>query len=160
MPDATLTIGELARQAGLASSAIRYYEKVGLLPEPEREHGQRRYTRDDLRRLNVIDVAKRAGFTLDDARVLLATDGAGNPAHAQLRELAQRKLPEVEALIAQAQAMREWLTTATGCGCDTLDVCALFAERPADGLKEPRPGPSALRMTHVAAAPPGARSAP
>jgi MerR family redox-sensitive transcriptional activator SoxR len=127
MPDTTFTIGELAREAGLASSAIRYYEKVGLLPEPEREYGQRRYTERDLRRLHVIDVAKRAGFTLDEARVLLAADGSGSPAHPQLRELAQRKLPEVEALIVQAQAMRDWLTTASGCRCDTLDVCALFA---------------------------------
>jgi MerR family redox-sensitive transcriptional activator SoxR len=126
MGDATLTIGEVARQAGLKASAIRYYESVGLLPEPERESGQRRYGDDTLRRLQVIDVAKRAGFSLDEARVLLANGHGGPPAHAQLRELAERKLPEVDELIARAQAMRAWLVTASGCHCETLDVCGLF----------------------------------
>src|SRR5919197_1034576 len=121
MQEATLTIGELAREAGLKTSAIRYYESVGLLPEPARVSGQRRYDGDTLRRLRVIEVAKQAGFSLDEARVLL--DGAGG---AQLRALAERKLPEVDELIARAQAMRAWLVTASGCDCETLDVCALF----------------------------------
>jgi MerR family redox-sensitive transcriptional activator SoxR len=124
--EATLTIGELARRAGLRTSAIRYYESVGLLPEPPRESGHRRYGADTVRRLQVIEVAKRAGFSLDEARVLLATGDGGPPAHAQLRELAERKLPEVDELIARAQAMRAWLLTASGCECETLDVCALF----------------------------------
>jgi MerR family transcriptional regulator, redox-sensitive transcriptional activator SoxR len=126
MEQSRLTIGELARQAGLMTSAIRYYESVGLLPEPARERGQRRYGGDTLRRLQVIDVAKRAGFSLEEARVLLATGDGGPPAHARLRELAERKLPEVDELIARAQAMRAWLLTARGCTCETLDVCALF----------------------------------
>jgi MerR family redox-sensitive transcriptional activator SoxR len=142
----TLTIGQLARQAGLNPSAIRYYESVGLLPQPERESGQRRYDSEALRRLQVIDVAKRAGFTLDEAAVLLATDGSGSPAHAQLRELAERKLPEVEALVERAQAMHAWLSTAMTCHCDTLDVCALFDETsaPADPA-----APVALVVTRV-----------
>ena len=126
MDGATLTIGQAARRAGLKTSAIRYYESVGLLPEPERESGQRRYAADTLRRLQVIDVAKRAGVSLDEARVLLATGHGGPPAHAQLRALAERKLPEVDELIARAQAVREWLVTASDCDCDTLDVCGLF----------------------------------
>lgn len=116
----------MARRAGLKTSAIRYYEAVGLLPEAPRESGQRRYGDDTLRRLQVIDVAKRAGFSLDEARVLLSTGNGGPPAHAQLRELAARKLPEVDELIARAQAMRAWLVTASGCDCETLDVCGLF----------------------------------
>jgi MerR family redox-sensitive transcriptional activator SoxR len=128
---ASLTIGELARRAGLRTSAIRYYESVGLLPEPPRESGHRRYGTDTVRRLQVIEVAKRAGFSLDEARVLLATGNGGPPAHARLRELAERKLPEVDELIARAQAMRAWLLTASGCECETLDVCGLFdAEGP------------------------------
>jgi MerR family transcriptional regulator, redox-sensitive transcriptional activator SoxR len=122
MQEATLTIGDVAREAGLKASAIRYYESVGLLPEPERVSGQRRYDDDTLRRLRVIEVAKQAGFSLDEARVLLAD--AGGP---QLRALAERKLPEVDELIARAQAMRAWLMTASDCNCETLDVCALFA---------------------------------
>jgi MerR family transcriptional regulator, redox-sensitive transcriptional activator SoxR len=129
MPDAAiLTIGEVARQAGVNTSAIRYYERVRVLPEPARQSGQRRYTHETVRRLGVIDVAKQAGFTLDETRALLHAD-ADSAAHAELRDLADRKLPEIDALIARANAMRDWLLTARGCTCDTLDVCALFAER-------------------------------
>ena len=71
-------------------------------------------------------MAKRAGFSLDEARVLLATGNGGPPAHAQLRELAARKLPEVDELIARAQAMRAWLVDRARCDCETLDVCGLF----------------------------------
>lgn len=124
--DATLTIGEVARRTGLRTSAIRYYESVGVLPEPDRARGQRRYTPGTVRRLQVLDVAKRAGFSLDEARVLLATGDEGTPAHEQIRELAQRKLPEVDALIERAQAMRAWLSTATSCSCESLETCALF----------------------------------
>jgi MerR family redox-sensitive transcriptional activator SoxR len=144
--EATLTIGEVARRAGLKTSTIRYYEARGVLPTPERRSGQRRYTEQTVERLHVIDVAKRAGFSLDDARVLLATADDGTPASAQIRELAQRKLPEVEALIARAQAMRQWLQTATGCNCRTLDVCALFDDQ---ALIEPHAGDVALSITHV-----------
>jgi MerR family redox-sensitive transcriptional activator SoxR len=147
MSTETFTIGQLAHAAGLNASAIRYYESVGVLPEPERESGQRRYGPEALRRLQVIDVAKRAGFTLEEAAVLLATDGRGSPAHAQLRELAVRKLPEVEALIERAQAMRDWLNTATGCNCETLDVCTLFDD---DGLASTGSSePVRLQLTHV-----------
>jgi MerR family redox-sensitive transcriptional activator SoxR len=147
MPAETFTIGQLARAAGVNASAIRYYESVGVLPEPERESGQRRYGPDALRRLQVIDVAKRAGFTLEEAAVLLATDGRGNPAHAQLRELAARKLPEVEALIERAGAMRDWLDTATGCNCATLDVCALFDDDRLAPIESA--APVTLQLTHV-----------
>jgi MerR family transcriptional regulator, redox-sensitive transcriptional activator SoxR len=143
--DATLTIGQIAREAGLKTSAIRYYESVGLLPEPRRESGQRRYGNATLRRLRVIDVAKRAGFSLDEARVLLATGNGGPPAHAQLRDLAERKLPEVDELISRAQAMRAWLLTASDCTCETLDVCGLF-----DADQSP---PPQLRVTRVGGSP-------
>ena len=129
MDTTTLTIGQLARRFGLKTSAIRYYEANGILPEPARRNGQRRYGPDAVRRMEVLDVAKRAGFSLDEARVLLRGADAGTPAFESLRELATRKLPEVEALIARADAMREWLLIATGCSCTTLDVCALFEPR-------------------------------
>lgn len=137
MDDATLTIGQVARRAGLNVSAIRYYEGQGILPEAPRVSGQRRYGEETLARLGVVDVAKRAGFSLDEIRTLLTASDAGEPAHTQLQELARRKLPEVEELIARADAVRLWLTTATGCGCETLDVCALFAREeplPTEGL--------------------------
>ena len=144
MQDATLTIGEVAQQVGVNTSAIRYYEAVGVLPEPVRASGQRRYTAETVRRLQMVDVAKRAGFSLDEACVLLATGDGPQPVSEQLRDLAQRKLPEVEALIERAQAMRAWLATATQCNCQTLDVCRLF-----DPQEAPRQGPLELAITHV-----------
>lgn len=128
MTDATLTIGQVAAKAGVNVSAIRYYERHGLMPEPERVSGQRRYTDQAVQRLGIIDAAKQAGFTLDEVRVLLDSTDQGAPAHEQLRALAERKLPEVDALIDRAQTMRAWLTTATACDCDTLDACVLFSD--------------------------------
>jgi MerR family redox-sensitive transcriptional activator SoxR len=126
MAQATLSIGEVAARAGVNVSAIRYYERTGLLPEPERESGQRRYTDATIRRLGAIGVAKRAGFSLAEVRSLLDSVDGGAPAHVQLRVLAERKLPDVEALARQAQEMRGWLSLATACDCETLDACALF----------------------------------
>jgi MerR family redox-sensitive transcriptional activator SoxR len=128
MQDEALTIGQVAARAGINASAIRYYERHGLLPQAERVSGRRRYSEETVRRLNVIDVAKRAGFTLEEARTLLVATDEGEPAHAQLQALAERKLPEVEALIARAESMRRWLTTASGCECSTFDVCGLFED--------------------------------
>ena len=125
-----MTIGQLAQRFGLKTSAIRYYERVGVLPPPARENGQRRYGPDAVRRLEVLAVAKRAGFTLDEARLLLHRSESGSPAFEAVRELAARKLPDVEALIARAEAMRSWLLLATDCSCTSLDVCALFSTAP------------------------------
>jgi MerR family transcriptional regulator, redox-sensitive transcriptional activator SoxR len=132
---------------GLNTSAIRYYEANGVLPEPARVSGQRRYGPDAVRRLEVLHVAKRAGFSLDEARVLLQSAYAGAPAFEALRELAAHKLPDVEALIERAQAMRSWLLTATDCSCTSLDVCALF-DREAERVSA-SDGPVRLHVTHV-----------
>jgi MerR family transcriptional regulator, redox-sensitive transcriptional activator SoxR len=126
MDDPTLSIGELARRAGLATSAIRYYERAGVLPPAERVGGRRTYGPDAVRRLGVVAIAQQAGFSLAEIRELLDGTDAGAPAGDTLRVLAERKLPEIEALIARAEAMRAWLELARECGCPTLDVCALF----------------------------------
>lgn len=138
----------MAAQTGLRSSAIRYYERAGLLPEPERVGGQRRYTDDVVRRLGVIAVAKRAGFSLDDARILLAATDGGDPVHEPLRALAERKLPEIEALIDRAEQVKRWLEVAQGCGCETLEVCALFDEQPSARDNDPE---ARFGLVHVAA---------
>jgi MerR family redox-sensitive transcriptional activator SoxR len=124
---AMLSIGQVASEAGVRTSSIRYYESVGVLPEPERQGGQRRYGPDAVQRLKVIDVAQQAGFSLSEIRELL--ESSEGEVSERLKALAQRKLPEVEELIARAQAMKAWLETATGCNCSTLDVCALFDEK-------------------------------
>jgi MerR family redox-sensitive transcriptional activator SoxR len=147
MDETTLTIGQLAQRFGLKTSAIRYYEANGVLPEPTRQSGQRRYGAEAVRRMEVLDVAKRAGFSLDEARMLLQSADAGSPAFKSVRALATRKLPEVEALIVRAQAMRDWLLTATDCSCTSLDVCALFEPRAGHAPQARHPAP--LRITHV-----------
>jgi len=133
MAEATLSIGEVAERTGASVSAIRFYEREGLLPEAERVSGQRRFTKETVQRLGIIDVAKQADFTLEEVGVLLASIDEGAPAHEQLQALAARKLPEVDALIARAQAMRDWLTLASECGCDSLESCALFVGEPKNG---------------------------
>ncbi len=129
MTEARLSIGEVADRAGFSVSAIRFYERKGLLSEPERVWGQRRYTDADVQRLGFIDAAKRAGFSLEEVGALLASTDRGAPAHEQLRAHAARKLPEVDALIEHAEAMRGWLTAASKCECDTLDSCILFSAK-------------------------------
>ena len=120
----TLRIGEVAARAGVNTSLIRYYERIGLLPPAERVSGQRRYNPAILRRLAVIDVAQRAGLSLDEVRGVL--DIGTDPLSDRLQELARNKLPEIEALITRAEQVREWLTAATGCECVAIDECALF----------------------------------
>jgi redox-sensitive transcriptional activator SoxR len=126
MSDEELRIGEVAERAGVSISAIRYYEREGLLPRPERVGGQRRFAPETVRRLRVIEVAKKAGLTLGEIRGLLTSTDEGAPAHEQLQELAARKLPEVEAQIERTEAMRAWLIAARACGCESLDSCGLF----------------------------------
>lgn len=140
-----LTIGEVARRAGLATSSIRYYERIGLLPEPDREGGQRRYRADVLGKLGFIGVAQSAGFKLREIKELIAgvdgTDGLGEP----IRTLSSHKLVEVEALLERTQAMKGWLEVAKECGCATPAECALF---PAIG-EEPVDTDLALRLVTV-----------
>lgn len=135
MPE-ELLIGEVARRSGVRSSAIRYYESIGLLPEPERISGRRHYTEEILRTLSVIGASQRAGLTLDEVRELLGAKDSDGPVSERLRAIAQRKLPEVDALIERARLVRSWLGAAADCRCPTLEDCPLFddpncGERPA-----------------------------
>jgi MerR family redox-sensitive transcriptional activator SoxR len=121
-----LTIGEVARRAGVASSTVRYYERIGLLPEPVREHRQRRYDESVLGKLGFIGVAKSAGFSLDEIKELMAGIDDGDGMAGQIRSLSSRKLDEVEALLERTKAMQGWLQVAQECGCMTPEECALF----------------------------------
>ena len=123
-----MLIGELARRAGVRASAIRYYEAIGLLPEPERVAGRRRYTRDAQRRLSVIATVQQAGLSLAEIRALLASSDGGGGVSASLRAIASTKLCEIDALIERARLVRGWLATAAECRCPALDDCPLFDE--------------------------------
>lgn len=125
MPEPTLTIGEVAAAAGLNTSAMRYYERVGVLPKPERVSGQRRYHREVINRLRTIQAAQHAGFSLEEIAQLLRGAEDGRAAD-ELRMLAERKLPDIEALIERAETMKHWLELAAQCRCGSLDVCSLF----------------------------------
>ncbi len=123
-----LFIGEVARRAGMRPSAIRYYESIGLLPEPERSSGRRRYPVEILRTLSIIVAAQRAGLSLGDIRELLAASAASGGVSERLRIIVQRKLPEIDALIERARLVRGWLEAAAECRCPTLEDCPLFDE--------------------------------
>jgi DNA-binding transcriptional MerR regulator len=126
--DATLTIGEIAARAGLNTSHIRYYERIGVLPAPDRVGGRRRYREDVLHRLAIIDVAQRAGFTLEEIRDLTGPTNTGARAAERIRALADQKLPDIDTLIARAEAVKAWLQLATTCDCESVDVCSLFTD--------------------------------
>jgi MerR family redox-sensitive transcriptional activator SoxR len=125
----SLLIGELADKAGVATSAIRYYESIGLLPEPYRVSGQRRYGEETLKRLEFIAAAQRAGFTLREITEL--SDGF------DVSALAKRKLPEVQAELRLARERKKWLEAAESCDCASPDECTLFE------------GEAALHVVHV-----------
>jgi MerR family transcriptional regulator, redox-sensitive transcriptional activator SoxR len=123
-----LTIGQVADRAGIRTSHIRFYERVGVLPQPERVGGQRRYDEDVVHRLSIIDVAQRAGFSLDEIKRLIRPDTHVADAGERMRALVEGKLPAIDALIARGQAVRRWLEVASACECSTVDVCSLFVD--------------------------------
>jgi MerR family redox-sensitive transcriptional activator SoxR len=123
-----LTIGQVADRAGLNASHIRFYERIGVLPAPQRVSGQRRYRDDVLHRLSIIDVAQRAGLTLDEIAPLTGPGNRSADAGRHIRKLADEKLPHVDALIARAQAVKRWLQIAQSCDCSSVDVCGLFVD--------------------------------
>jgi MerR family redox-sensitive transcriptional activator SoxR len=105
-----LTIGEVARRAGIQTSAIRYYESVGLLPSPKRVNGQRRYDLSVFKRLGFIQLARQAGFGIRELQALFGESTSW-------QTLANEKVAEMEAVIEQAQTIKIWLTDALHRGC-------------------------------------------
>ena len=116
-----LTIGELGRRAGIAPTALRYYEQIGLLPAAPRVGGRRCYDEAVLSRLEVIRVCKAAGFTLDDIVVLFADRTPGRP---DSRALARDKLAEIEARIEALTKAREIVEWGMRCECPSIDDCS------------------------------------
>ncbi|MCA2245084.1 MULTISPECIES: helix-turn-helix domain-containing protein [Mycobacterium] len=124
------TIGEISRETGVAATTLRYYEQIGLVPEPTRRGGQRRYDDSILSRLEVIALCKSAGFSLDEIQLLFADDAPGRPAS---RALAEAKLAEIDAQLeslARARAVIEW---GMRCTCPSIDACTcgIHTARPA-----------------------------
>lgn len=120
---ANLSIGQVARLTGLQTSAIRYYESIGLLPEPPRVSGQRRYNDDIFAQLGLIRLAQSAGLGMAEIRALLHDFPADMPPSQRWQQIANRKLAELQTLIEQAQAQQRVLETTLNCTCADLSDC-------------------------------------
>jgi MerR family transcriptional regulator, redox-sensitive transcriptional activator SoxR len=146
--DDLLAIGEVARRSGMSVSRIRFYESCGVLAEPQRHAGKRRYSPDVLTQLTVIDAAQRVGFSLEEIKDLVW--GRGDPAHERLRQLAIRKLPEIDELIERATAVRHLLDICSTCECASIADCLLLTEP----LGPPRDQPAAVALKRRLVGPP------
>lgn len=122
-----LTIGEVADRANVATSALRYYEREGLISAVRSEGGQRRYHRDVLRRIAFVRAAQRVGLSLDDIKQALGTlPEERTPTAADWKRLSRSWRPIIERRIAELERVRDKLDTCIGCGCLSLRVCHLL----------------------------------
>ena len=120
---ADLTISEVGRQVGLQSSAIRYYERIGILPKAQRVNGQRRYDTTMLNRLAVVQRARLLGFTLDEIRELFFSFRQDARASARWQKLSQAKLAQLAQLEEEIATVKRLLHRLRDCDCETLDQC-------------------------------------
>jgi MerR family redox-sensitive transcriptional activator SoxR len=118
-----MKIGELAARAGLAASAIRYYESQGLLPAPHRASGQRRYPDDAVHRVLLIRFAGEMGFTLQEIKLFLSGLRDAAPVGERWKKLAYRKLKEVERTMESSLRLKSLLEHLLSCHCPSLQVC-------------------------------------
>ncbi len=134
-----LTIGEVAHRCGLAPSALRYYESIGLISSRRTAGNQRRYHRSVLRRLAVVQAAQHVGLSLDDVRRAFAGFGPEHaPTKKEWRTLAQQWRPLLDRRIAELQQVRDGLASCVGCGCLSMRQCAIY--NPHDELAVTGPG--------------------
>ena len=138
-----LTVGEIARRCGFAESAVRYYEKLGLLTAARTAGGQRRFERSTLRRLAFIRAARNVGLTLDEVAAALASLPAGRtPTRADWARLSRGWRKRLDEQITALIALRDGLDTCIGCGCLSLQRCAI--SNPGDTARAGGPGAAYL----------------
>lgn len=133
-----LTIGELAQRAGVATSALRYWEQLGLLPPPARVTGQRRYPPSAVDLVGVILLLRDVGFTLNEIKALIAS-----PSGDSWRELHKRRLAELDERITQAQTARTAIAHALACPHEDIFRCPTFR-----GIVAARLAGSSLAQAH------------
>lgn len=123
-----LTIGQLAKATGTKVETIRFYEKVGLLPEPERTSANyRAYTRQHLERLSFIRKARDLGFSLDQVRALMALSDDKDRSCVAVDDIARDHLQEVERKIADLESLRvELKNIIQQCDCGTVADCRII----------------------------------
>ena len=138
-----LSIGEIAARTGLAVSAIRYYEEEGLVAPWRNAAGRRRFQRADIRRLSFVIVAQQFGFTLPQIRVELdRLPRHRAPTKADWARISQTFRDGLDTRIARLQKLRDTLDGCIGCGCLSLEACALY--NPADRAASRGTGPRYL----------------
>jgi MerR family redox-sensitive transcriptional activator SoxR len=118
-----LSISDVARVFGLRTSAIRYYEQIGILPLPMRKNGQRRYDNSTLFRLAVVQRARETGFTLKEIRELFFGFPPGTRPPKRWHQLSERKIAELRQRIKRLELMETLLNCTKTCRCDALDQC-------------------------------------
>jgi DNA-binding transcriptional MerR regulator len=121
----TLSIGDVAAACGLRPSALRYYEEAGLISPAGRRGGRRIYRPDVLSRLALVALAQEVGFTVREIATLLG--GHVNDKE-RWREMAERKLGEIDLQMERLQAMKRLLRAAAACECSGVDACEVIEE--------------------------------
>ena len=141
--DASVAIGALAQRAGVAASALRFYEAQGLIRGSRSAGNQRRYPKETLRRVAFIRIAQSVGLSLDEIRAALATlPEQRTPTRADWARLSRAWKPLLQARIASLTALRDQLDSCIGCGCLSLKTCKLY--NPADAAARLGSGPRYL----------------
>jgi MerR family transcriptional regulator, redox-sensitive transcriptional activator SoxR len=148
-----LTVGEVARRSGFAASAIRFYDKEGLITATRTSGGQRRFERNMLRRLAFVRAARNVGLTLDEIAAALDTLPEGRtPTRADWARLSKEWRARLDDQIAGLMALRDSLDSCIGCGCLSLKRCAI--SNPSDSAAGAGPGavylPKSLRRRVIA----------
>jgi MerR family redox-sensitive transcriptional activator SoxR len=139
----TLAIGDFAARSGVAPSALRYYEKEGLIRSARTGGNQRRYLRSELRRVAFIKIAQQVGVSLEEIReALAALPENRTPTKADWARLSARWRRKLDDRIALMERLRDQLTGCIGCGCLSLERCTLI--NPADRLAAGGAGPRNL----------------
>jgi MerR family redox-sensitive transcriptional activator SoxR len=148
-PSPLLTIGELAQRTGLSVSAIRFYEARGLVSAARTQGNQRRFPRSDIRRLSFAVIAQQLGLTLAQIETELATLPQGRPpSRDDWQAISLRVRGALEAKIAMLEKTRDLLDGCIGCGCLSLDRCALY--NPGDRAARAGAGPRFLMGNRAA----------
>ena len=135
-----LSIGQLASRTGLAVSAIRYYEGQGLVSAFRNAGGHRRFARSDIRRLSFVMIAQQFGFSIEQIRQQLdAIPNARNPGKDDWARISSKFRAELDRRIETLSLLRDKLDGCIGCGCLSLEKCALYNPRDRAAAKGPGP---------------------
>ncbi|GAB3669644.1 redox-sensitive transcriptional activator SoxR [Streptomyces sparsus] len=138
-----LTVGETAERSGVSTSALRFYERNGLIQSRRTTGNQRRYARDTLRRVAFIRASQRVGISLETIRAVLELlPESRTPTREDWARVSECWQKDLNTRITQLQELRDNLTGCIGCGCLSLERCALA--NPKDVVAEEGPGPRHL----------------